>query len=267
MKAAIFLGVALAMAVAAAGCTGTGPGDALPNDTRVADGGAGETLTLFSAGTQTLLDETSANVSRAAVELGRTGLAGSAADAVLANLSGSAVFVIDAITYNAEGRVVAVEPDGFASLVGANLMGPTTPPDFYEDTYLGSYGRLAEGFTGVALGYPVADANGTAIGGVSVAMRPELLLKGPADDARNGRPLSLFAVQPDGIIVYADDLALVGRQASQPGSGIAGIASEIVGRQSGASSHRPANSGADRVVAWETVGLHGTEWRVVVAQR
>ena len=267
MKAAIFLGVALAMAVAAAGCTGTGPGDALPNDTRVADGGAGETLTLFSAGTQTLLDETSANVSRAAVELGRTGLAGSAADAILANLSGSAVFVIDAITYNAEGRVVAVEPDGFASLVGANLMGPTTPPDFYEDTYLGSYGRLAEGFKGVALGYPVADANGTAIGGVSVAMRPELLLKGPADDARNGRPLSLFAVQPDGIIVYADDLALVGRQASQPGSGIAGIASEIVGRQSGASSHRPANSGADRVVAWETVGLHGTEWRVVVAQR
>ena len=133
--------------------------------------------------------------------------------------------------------------------------------------YLGPYGQLAEGFQGVALGYPVTDANRTAVGGVSVAMRPELLLQGPADAARGGRPLALFAVQTDGTILYADDPALIGRQMSRPGTGLAGLAAEITETRSGVASHRPANAGADRTVAWTTVGLHGTEWRLVVSQR
>ena len=127
--------------------------------------------------------------------------------------------------------------------------------------------RLAEGLQGVALGYPVTDANRTAVGGVSVAMRPELLLQGPADAACGGRSLALFAVQTDGTFLYADDPALIGRQMSRPGTGLAGLAAEITQTRSGVASHRPANAGADRTVAWTTVGLHGTEWRLVVSQR
>ncbi len=147
------------------------------------------------------------------------------------------------------------------------LTDPVTPVDFYKMAYLGPYNQLAEGFWGVALGYPVADANNTAVGGVSAALLPELLLKGPADTARGSRPLGLFGVQTDGTILYADDPALVGRQMSQPGTGLAGLAAQIMETPAGAATHHPANAAADRTVAWQTIGLHGTEWRLVVAQR
>lgn len=267
MKAIVFLGIALAVAVAAAGCTGAGTRGTTTTATPAGDGGVNETLTLFVERAGTLLDATDSNVSQAAAELGRTGLAGSAADAVLLNLSRSAGFVIDAVAYAPDGRVVAAAPAKYGSLVGTNLTDATTPADFYKMAYLGPYDQLAEGFWGVALGYPVTDANRTTVGGVSVAVRPELLLKGPAEDARGSRPLALFAVQTNGTILYADDPALVGQQMSQPGTGLAGLAAQITATRSGVATHRPANAAADRTMAWETVGLHGTEWRLIVAQR
>ena len=267
MKALVFLGFALAVTLAAAGCTGTGSAPATPTATPAAGGGVNETLALFASGTGTLLNATDVDVSGAAAELGRTGLAGSAADAVLLNISRSAAFVVDAVAYAPDGRVLAAAPARFGSLVGTNLTDARTPADFYEMAYLGPYDQLAEGFLGVALGYPVTDTDRTAVGGVSVAMRPEILLKGPAEAARGNRPLGLFAVQTNGIILYADDPALVGKQMNQPGTGLAGLAAQITETRSGVATHRPANAAADRTVAWESVGLHGTEWRLVVAQR
>jgi hypothetical protein len=175
--------------------------------------------------------------------------------------------VIDAVTYGRDGRIAAAAPAGYSSLVGSSLADPTTSADLYTAAYLSPYDPLVEGFWGVALGHPVTDANNSTVGGVSVAIRPDLLLKGPADAARGARPLVLFGVQTDGVILYADDPALVGKQMSQPGSGLAGLAAEIMETPAGASTHHPANAAADRTVAWRTVGLHGTEWRLVVAQR
>ena len=263
MKAIVFLGLVLAVAVAAAGCTG----GTTPSGTPATDGGVNETLALFAGGSGTLLNATDADVSQAAARLGRTGLAGPAADAILLNVSRSAGFVVDAVTYGPDGRVAAAAPARYSSLVGTNLTDATTPADFYTMAYLGPYDQLAEGFWGVALGHPVTDANNTTVGGVSIAIRPELLLKGPADAARGTRSLVLFGVQTDGTILYADDPALVGKQMSLPGTGLAGLATQIIETPSGVATHHPANAAADRTVAWQTAGLHGTEWRLVVAQR
>jgi hypothetical protein len=262
---ALILGLALVVALLAAGCTGTGTGGA----SAPTSPGAGEvnsTLALFADGTAALLNGTDANVSAAAAALGRTGLSGPTAQAVLLDLSRTAAFVVDAVTYDVGGRAVAVEPSPYGSIVGTSLAGPTAPPDFYRETYLGPYGELAEGFRGIALGHPVTGPDGTVIGGVSVALRPELMLREPADAARRGTTVALYAVETDGTIIYADDPAIVGGPASQPGTGLAGMASQIEESRSGVSVHRPATAGTDRAVAWTTVSLHGTEWRLVAAQ-
>lgn len=259
------LGLALVVALLAAGCTGTGPGGPSA-PTSAGAGEANTTLARFADGTAALLNGTDANVSTAAAALGSSGLSGPAAQAILLDLSRSAAFVADAVTYDAGGRAVAVEPSAYASIVGTSLAGPTAPPDFYREAYLGPYGDLAEGFRGIALGHPVTGPDGTAIGGVSVALRPEIMLRGPADAARRSTTVALYAVETDGTIIYADDPAMVGVPASQPGSGLAGMAPQIGESRSGVSIHRPANAGAEKAVAWTTVSLHGTEWRLVAAQ-
>ena len=264
MKPPVILVCALlALTLAAAGCTETVETTATP----AADGDVNATLALFAAGTGTVLNTIDADVSQAAAALGQTGPAGPAADAALLNLSRSGTFVVDALTYGPDGRVAAAAPARYSSIVGTNLADATTPADFYTMAYLGPYDQLAEGVRGVALGHPVMDANSTTVGGVSVAIRPELLMKGPADAARGARPLALFGVQTDGTILYADDAALVGKQVSQPGTGLAGLAAQIIERPSGVATHRPATAGTDRTVAWQTAGLHDTEWRLVVAQQ
>jgi hypothetical protein len=89
-----------------------------------------ETLSLLASGTGTILNATDADVSLAAAEPGRTGHAGPGADVVLLNLSMLVMFVVAAVAYAPDGRVVAAAPAGFGSLVGTNLNDTTTPADF-----------------------------------------------------------------------------------------------------------------------------------------
>src|SRR5665647_2010017 len=130
MKGMLLLAALLAIALA--GCTGTGPGTITPapGTPGVADASVNETLRVFAAGAQQALDRVDANVSAGATALGTTGLTGPGAEGVLLNLSrsgnGSGNYSADAVTFDRNGMILAVMPEDYQFAVGANIRGSTT---------------------------------------------------------------------------------------------------------------------------------------------
>jgi len=275
MKGMLLLAALLAISLTAAGCTGTGPGTTMPTPGTpgAADASVNETLRVFAAGAQQALDRVDANVSAAATALGTTGLTGPGAEGVLLNLSrsgnGSGNYSADAVTFNRNGEILAVMPEDYQFAVGANIHGsPNVQAALNGTPGLSSKISLVEGFRGVGLAYPVRNASGVE-GGVSLALRPERLLAVPALAALGNTSHALSAVQTDGTIIFDANTRLIGQSilnATQYGEAtdLAKLAQQIVSTPSGFERYQV--NGTARALAWQTVGLHGTDWRLVVNQ-
>lgn len=269
------LAAALVLALVAAGCTGSGPGSATPTPgtPAVADESVNETLRVFASEAQRSLDALDANVSSAASTLARVGLTGPGAEAVLLNLSRSGNYTNDAATFDTNGEIRAVMPEDYQFAVGANIGGSSNIQGALNGTpAMSPRINVVEGFRAVALSYPVLNSTGGVEGGVSAVFRPERLLAMPALHALDNGSHTLSAVQTDGTIIFDTNVRLIGQSIlneSQYGTAtdLAALAREIVATPSGAGSYRAnATTGEVRGIAWQTVGLHGTDWRLVVNQ-
>jgi len=271
----LLLAAMLAIALAAAGCTGTGTGTPTPTPGTpgVADASVNETLRAFALGAQQVLDGVDANVSSAAATLGTTGLTGPGAEGVLLPLArsgnGSGNYSVDAVTFDTNGQVLDVMPEDYRFAIGANIHGsPNVLAALNGTPGLSSRISLVEGFRGVALSHPVRNASGVA-GGVSLTLRPERLLAVPALAALGNTSHALSAVQTDGTIIFDANPYLIGQtilNTTQYGGAtdLAKIAQQIASTPSGFEHYQ--GNGSARAIAWQTVGLHGTEWRLVVNQ-
>lgn len=267
----LLLAALLAIALAAAGCTGTGPGTTTPvsGTPGVADESVNETLGVFASGAQQQLDWVDANVSAAAVALGTTGLTGPGAGAVLLNLSRSGNYSTDAVTFDTNGEILAVMPEDYQFAVGANIHGSSNVRAALNGTPgMSPRINLVEGYRGVGLTHPVRNASGVT-SGVSLAFRPERLLAVPALAALGNTSHALSAVQTDGTIIFDANPRMIGQtilNATQYGEAtdLAAIAQEIVSTPSGFGRYQA--NGTTRAITWETVGLHGTDWRLIVNQ-
>lgn len=275
MKRMLLLAGLLAISLAAAGCTGTGPGTPTPTigTPGVADASVNETLRVFAAGAQQALDRADANVSVAATALGTTGFTGLGAEGVLLNLSrsgnGSGNYSSDAVTFDRNGEILAVMPGDYQFAVGANIHGsPNVLAALNGTPGLSPRISLVEGFRGVGLAYPVRNAS-DILGGVSLALRPERLLAVPALAALGNTSHALSAVQTDGTIIFDANTRLIGQSilnATQYGEAtdLARLAQQIVSSPSGFERYQV--NGIARALAWQTVGLHGSDWRLIVNQ-
>ena len=232
-----------------------------------------ETLRVFAAGAQQALDRADANVSAAATALGSTGLTGPGAEGVLLNLSrsgnGSGNYSIDAVTFDTNGEILAAMPEDYQFAIGANIRGsPNVQAALNGTPGLSQRINLIEGLRGVGLAHPVRNASGVA-GGVSLALLPQRLLAVPALAVLGNTSHALSAVQTDGTIIFDTNPRMIGQtilNTTQYGEAtdLAKIAQQIVSTSSGFERYQV--NGTARALAWETVGLHGTEWRLVVNQ-
>ncbi len=272
MKRILILAGALVLALVAAGCTGSGPGASSPaGDTpSITDESVNETLRVFVTEAQRSLDALDANTSSAASALAQTGLSGPEAEDVLLGLSRTGNFTNDAVTFDPNGEIIAVMPTDYQFAVGATIRGSSNIQAALNGTPgMSARINLVEGFRGVALSYPVTNAKGTA-GGISAVFRPERMLASPALKALGNGSHTLSAVQADGTIIFDTNLRLIGQSmlnATQYGSAtdLAELARTIVTTPSGIKQYQ-VNETTSRTIAWQTVGLHGTDWRLVVNQ-
>lgn len=186
--------------------------------------------------------------------------------------------VVDASFIDDKGMLRQIEPSEYKNIENADIskrdhviaMLKTRQPVFSSGF------RAIEGFLAVDLARPLLDAGNGFLGSISAFLRPELLIEPLLKKSVVPAGYELWIMQPDGMIIYDQDKDEIGRMLfSDPLYAEYGNLLEL-GRKIAAA---PAGNGSyiflapgssEKVVknmVWQTVRLHGREWRVVLAYR
>ncbi|OPX75003.1 MAG: CHASE domain protein [Methanoregulaceae archaeon PtaU1.Bin059] len=229
----------------------------------------------MTAGVQSALDGLDFSASDAAGSLKTTGISGPDADAVLARAAASYPAVMNVITYDPDGTVLAAEPSDAKVLVGQSLIGYAIVQKALTERQplMSELLMLAEGGDGVVIAHPVFSTDGKFAGVVSIAFSPDALVRPIAESAASQAPYSFMVAQPGGRILYDPDPEEVGREtfnetlyADFPE--ILDLARQYAAHRTGYDTYSFHRTGSGEVVSketfWDTVELHGTEWRVFV---
>jgi len=179
---------------------------------------------------------------------------------------------------NTEDILIVIEPSDYQEYEGSDLS-ETKRSEYLSKTrkpFLSDSFMSVEGIPTVVIVHPLFDENDELSGSVSMLINPVRLFEAAA--ARVGLPEDheVWAMQKDGKIIYDANRSEIGRMLFEdPIYAAAGnlieLGRRMVAQPSGKGDYvfASAVTGEDamKICEWETVGLHGTEWRIVLVHR
>jgi hypothetical protein len=193
----------------------------------------------------------------------------------LASLHLSSPYAVDCITVDPYGRVKAVVPSAYSSIVGKSIM------DQEHIRRLVATGKpvtsgvipMVEGYPAIDNAMPVYSPEGYMKGAVSLVYNTSLWRNAVLQSDPEGA-YEIFVLQPDGLIVYDADPVQTGKYVFSdplyaPYPSLLALTRHISVEPSGAGTYTFTDT-SGRVVKkeaiWKTVSLYGTDWRVVGAR-
>ncbi len=224
---------------------------------------------------QMVLDRMDADLAAAAETLTVAGLNSSDTRAILNELCQRHFYVVDCCTVDLAGTMVVVEPEAYREFEGSDISGQEQIIRLREteQPVLSLAFRAVEGFNAVDLEWPVFDSTGEIIGSVSMLIRPESFLSTLIEPEVQGFPIDAWVMQPDGLILYDPDVEEIGRNLFEdplyrPFTQLLSLGAKIAAEESGSGTYEFLGTGmsapVEKNASWVTVGLHETEWRLVV---
>ncbi|OPZ44813.1 MAG: hypothetical protein BWY93_00242 [Euryarchaeota archaeon ADurb.BinA087] len=281
MNSLKYLSLLLIVIVLAAGCTSapdtTTTGLEPTCGTPLAATSTSAALTRLITGVNATLQEMDAILATAASAMSTTGISGPGANATLALVAATTPYAIDAVSISAEGQIAAIMPEQYWAAVGTYVGNESHNQQALQERrpLMTLVFPAAEGFDAVSIRRPVTDSNGTFLGLATVLFNPQELIADHADKALEGTNYTAWAIDMSSHLIYDRDPAgLVGRDmltdpafADYPD--LVAFMQKIVAQPDGNGTYTftPTKGGPAVVkdAVWGTVGLHGTEWRIVVA--
>ena len=124
-------------------------------------------------------------------------------------------------------------------------------------------------------GWPVIGADAKQLGSVGLFIRPEIFLAESIEPVIGGLPVDAWAMETEGACLYDPDPQEIGRNILEdplyePYPDLRRLARSMAKRSSGTGQYAYLRTGTQDEVSklahWTTVGLHGTEWRLVLVQ-
>ncbi|MDN7025871.1 hypothetical protein FGU65_13435 [Methanoculleus sp. FWC-SCC1] len=223
-------------------------------------------------GALALLD---ARVETTAQNLTATGLAGADAEALLAETLAADRSVTTAITIARNGTCLAAVPGSVASLVGEDLGEREVVRETFERKVpvMTDVVPLQEGGQAAIIEYPVFSEDERLAGATSITFDPCLLLREEIEPVLSGTPYTAMVAEAGGRVLYDPDSAEVGKETFSESlyaefPEVIAFARTYAGNWSGHATYSFYDTGFSRTVQkeayWTTVGLHGTEWRLIV---
>ncbi|WP_067051453.1 cache domain-containing protein [Methanofollis ethanolicus] len=266
--------IALALAAASLLCAGcTAPAESGASD----DAARVEMLSLLG-GMQGAVTGNLTAIDRAAAEtaagLESAGLSGPRAEALLDGALAVDPSVYSAIVVARNGTVTAARPAGIG-LVGSNLGEQAVVREVFDRKapVMSDLFPLAEGGYAATIECPVFSPDEKMIGLVSVAFLPDRLVGGHAEATVKGTPYTVMAAQSGGRVLYDADPEEIGKETFNESlyadfPEVLDTARSFSDNWSGHAAYSFYDTGFGGVVRkeayWTTVGLHGTEWRLVI---
>ncbi len=194
---------------------------------------------------------------------------------LLGDLCRSYSYAVDCAFVDAGGRMTLIEPREYAKYEGSDISSQEQVVRLHKTKkpVLSNSFKAVEGFEAVDLQHPVVTSAGTFEGSVSMLVKPDSLFSDVITPVLQGMPVEAFAMQRDGRILFEEDEIEVGRMLFEdpmykPFPQLLALSSLISREKTGAGSYDFKQRGSEKQVKkdayWTTVGLHGTEWRLVV---
>ena len=221
------------------------------------------------------LDKMDRDLAGVARRFSEKGLNQSDRKKMLADLCRSYSFAVDCAFVDPGGRMKLVEPREYAKFEGSDISSQEqvvrlqkTKKPVLSDSF-----KAVEGFEAVDLEHPVLSSAGGLEGSVSMLIRPDALFSSVIAPVMQGMPVEAWTMQKDGRILFEEDKEEVGRMLFEdplykPFPQLLALGTLIAREKTGAGSYEFKQRGSEKLVKkdahWMTVGLHGTEWRVVV---
>lgn len=202
-------------------------------------------------------------------------LKSSEARIMLGDLCSSYTYAVDCAFVDRSGKMIIVEPKEYAGFEGSDISAQEQIMRLRESgkPVLSKVIKAVEGFYAVDLEHPVFSSTGEPAGSVSVLFKPEIMLSSIISPFVHGMSIDVWLMQKDGRIIYDPDEAEVGlilfeAPMYQPYPQLIALGTYIAREASGTGSYEFLDKGLTKVVKkdayWTTVGLYGTEWRLVV---
>ncbi|MFA4889156.1 MAG: cache domain-containing protein [Candidatus Omnitrophota bacterium] len=211
----------------------------------------------------------------AAKELSSTDLKGAAARKILNNLIKYRPYVIDCSIIDANGIKITVEPAEYKQFEGADRSGLQSVTSLLKEKIpvMSDVYHSAEGIHAISIGYPIFSDKGDLLGAVRMLIRHEVFLKPLVED----QPCKIWVMQKNGLIVYDSDPEEIGKNIFfdsmfKPFEALIAFSMTVAAAHDGAGSYnfyadRPKdNTFVQKIAAWDTAGLYGTEWRVIAME-
>ncbi len=225
----------------------------------------------------TALHKMDADLSQAATQLSAAGLTGPDARKILLKLCEDNPAAIDCAAVDLAGRMVTLEPEPFKEFEGTDISYQEQVQRLHRTKRpaMSQVIRAVEGIDSVDFEYPIFSGQGQLIGSVSMLLRPESLSSAIIAPAVQGFPVEVWLMQKDGRILYDADPKAIGRNAIHdplcgPSPQLSSLAKKIANKKSGTGVYKCLRQGLQAPVKkqafWTTVGLHRTDWRLVVTR-
>jgi len=224
------------------------------------------------------LTDIDAAVAGASYSLSAAGLEEDESGAVLKGLIDSNPVLIEASTFDRDGKILASGSDDYNGSEGADISGQKAVARLLEtrNPVMSDPFQTVEGFEAIALIYPVFSQSGEFIGGVSATLDPGELFRALVSPRLSDPKYSFWMMGADGLIVYDQDASQIGKMLFddplyQPYQSLLDLGRVMAGERSGHGSYSFQVTESNQSVVtkdtyWTTFGLHGTEWRLVLTR-
>ncbi|NQU43151.1 cache domain-containing protein [bacterium] len=225
---------------------------------------------------QTVLDEMDRNLAQAARDIAAQGLSLPESRPLLSKLISEHPDVTAVVRTDAKGVIRCVEPSFYRRFEGMSLSEPARMArDNGPPAPLLTHVFQSEGFCSIDLAHPLTVADGQTSGTLFIRIRPSRFVMDVLHKSLRGTDCDCWIIETDGHVLFDRDgrdggSNLFEELSYQPFEDLLATAREIVAEPEGSGRYRFYGPEMGRIVPkrcrWRTVGLHGTEWRIVVAR-
>lgn len=198
------------------------------------------------------------------------------AQKVLSETRNSSSYIYSPILLNHELIITGVASDEYAGIIGSDLSNQAHLQDVItlKKPVMGGLIQTVEGIPAIPISYPVI-VNGTVSGVLSVLIEQKEIFSDAILMTDPERRFETFIMQPDGLIIYDTDPLRINKNVSadsfsQEHPSLTAIVHQIKNETSGTGVYEfQSEMSLDLVtkeVVWNTTGLYGGEWRIVVSR-
>lgn len=216
-------------------------------------------------------------VLNACQKLSSTGLTGAAAEQILNEIyTQNSDIIVNAATADKNDILLAVQPSNYSDIIGEDITDQEQNIEMHQTMRptVSNLIQLVEGFPGIVMVAPVFNSNGLFIGSLSIVFLPYELIHPIVKDSVQGT-YTIYALQKNGTLIY-DDSPEQGKNVFtddeyQGYTELQAFIHNVVNMQSGYGTYSyfddlsPSRPLVNKEAFWTTIGIHNTEWRLVIA--